>query len=116
MRKLKTIFAILSLILVSQAWAGDGATVIFKSGQVVQIDDGYRQIVESMKTLNGASTDHKILELTIGGSSFLLNISEVVIVCRDNCSNVVILHQLDPKRGGTKAKVVVEEPRNNPAR
>jgi|GEM_PF-3542408 len=80
-------------------WAADAVTLIFKSGQVVKIDDGYRQIAEAMKTLNVEDRFYKIIELNIGGGSFLLNVAEVVIVCRDNCAPLTVLHQLDPKRG-----------------
>jgi hypothetical protein len=87
------------LLLPSVSWAADRATVIFKSGQVVTIEDGYKQIVESMKSSASNSTARsRILELNIGGGSFLLNIDEVVVVCRDDCRSLTIRHQLDPAR------------------
>lgn len=89
--------------------AGDAATIIFESGQVVKIDDGFRQIVEAMKGLNQSNAKHKIVELNIGGGSFLLNVAEVVIVCRDACEPLTVLHQLDPRRGGAKSNVSVNE-------
>ena len=90
------------------AHAGDAATVIFKSGQVVRIDDGYQTLVDAMDGLNGKDVKHQILKMKIGGSSFLMNIAEVVIVCRDSCSNITILHQLDPKRAGGNSNVNVD--------
>jgi hypothetical protein len=92
----------------SSAWAGDAATVIFKSGQVVRIDDGYQQILDSMDRLDGKDIKHQILKMKIGGSSLLMDIAEVVIVCRDECNNVTILHQLDPRRGGGNSNVNVD--------
>jgi len=89
----------LLLVVSSQAFAGDAATVVFKSGQVVRIDDGFKEIVSSLRSLDGKEDKHKIVELNIGGGTFLLNVSEVVIVCRDSCSTLTIQHQLDPKRG-----------------
>lgn len=80
------------------AFAGDAATVVFKSGQVAKIEDGYRQIVNAMTRLNDKSEGHKILEMEIGGGTFLLNVSEVVIVCRDDCRGLKVQHQLDPAR------------------
>ena len=89
---------ILLLLSVSSAHAGDAATVVFRSGQVVMIGDGYRQLVDAMKSLDGKSGDYKIVELSIGGGSFLLNMAEVVIVCRDDCRSLIVRHQLDPAR------------------
>ena len=86
------------LLFAAPAFAGDAATVVFKSGQVVQIPDGFREIINSMKTLNRESSDHAIVEMNIGGGTFLLNVAEVVIVCRDECKSVNIRHQLDPAR------------------
>lgn len=99
------ILACLALILVPRAFAGEGATIIFESGQVIQIDDGYKEIVNGLKSLSSGSQQHKILEITLGGSTFLINVAEVVIVCRDRCSNLTVLHQLDPKRGGNRTEV-----------
>ncbi len=93
------------------AFAGDAATVIFKSGQVVKIDDGYQMLVDAMNGLNGKEVKHQILKMMIDGNSFVMNIAEVVIVCRDNCTNVSILHQLDPRRGGGNSNVNVDNSR-----
>ncbi|RMG45105.1 MAG: hypothetical protein D6719_00680 [Candidatus Dadabacteria bacterium] len=98
MKKLLPLLYLL-LGLAVPAYAGDAATVIFKSGQVVMIEDGFREIVSEMKKLNNSSASHKILELNIGGGTFLLNVAEVVVVCRDDCKSVKIRHQLDPARG-----------------
>lgn len=83
----------------SLAWAGDAATVIFSSGQVVRLTEGYPQILEAMRTLNQRSAEHKILELKLGGDTFLLNVAEVVVVCREECRSLKYVHQLDPSRG-----------------
>ncbi|RIL11148.1 MAG: hypothetical protein DCC75_02935 [Proteobacteria bacterium] len=99
----RAIFVVLfTLGLVAPAWAGDKATIVFESGQVVTIDDGYRQIIDAMKKLDGQNVEHRIVEFQIGGGSFLLNVAEVVIVCRDNCSSLTVVHQLDPKRGAAR--------------
>jgi len=99
-RLLLTVLALGTAFLIrpNTALAGDAATLIFESGQVVMIEDGYRQIVDSMKGLTGQPDQHKIVELNIGGGSFLLNVSQVVVVCRDDCKSLLIRHQLDPAR------------------
>ena len=96
-------FLLLFGLCCQPAFAGDAATVIFQSGQVVKIDDGFRQIVDAMKGLNSSNKSYKIVELNIGGGSFLLNIAEVVIVCRDACEPLTVLHQLDPRRGSSRS-------------
>ena len=96
---------------VHPAYAGDGVTVVFKSGQVVRIDDGYRQVVDAMKALEGTELRHKIVELNLGGGSFLLDVADAVVVCRDRCDSLKILHQLDPRKGGAKTSINVEDNR-----
>lgn len=110
--KLGTFIAlIIGLLLTPQAaLCGDAATIIFDSGQVIRIDDGYRQVMEAMKTLNTESRIHKIVELNIGGGGFLLNVAEVNIVCRDQCAPLTLIHQLDPKRGASQTNVNVNPP------
>ncbi|MBX7145055.1 MAG: hypothetical protein K1X79_11435 [Oligoflexia bacterium] len=94
------------------SWAGDAATVIFKSGQVVKIDDGFRQVTEALKQYRqDGSGGGAIVELNLGGGTFLLNISEVVIACRDTCSGLTIMHQLDPKRGAYNTKIGIDQSR-----
>jgi len=74
------------------AYGADAATVIFDSGQTIRVDDGFRQIAEAMKT-----GKPEVLELAVGNATVLLNIREVVVLCRDQCRGVGIKHQLDPK-------------------
>lgn len=92
----------LIVVLPSIAHAGDAATLVFKSGQVVMIEDGYRQVVDEMKAINGKPDQSRIIELNLGGGSFLLNVSEVVIVCRDDCKSLIVRHQLDPARANNR--------------
>jgi hypothetical protein len=87
------------LLLPISAFAADAATLIFRSGQRVYVDDGFRLIVDAMKSLNEKSQDHKVVELNIGGGSFLLNVAEVVIVCRDKCVSLQVIDTRDPARG-----------------
>ena len=84
-----------AIVSTQPAFAGDAVTLVFKSGQVVTINNGYQEIVNQMKT---KSTQNQLIDLDIGGGTFLLNVSEVVIVCRDDCRSLKIVHQLDPAR------------------
>ena len=100
MKGLATLILLVLVVAPANALAGDGATVIFKSGQMILIDNGYGQIVESMKSLNlGKDSQHKIISLDVGGGEFILDLAQVVVVCRDVCKSVTVLHQLDPSRG-----------------
>lgn len=94
------------------AWAGDAATVIFKSGQVVKIEDGFRQVTEALKQYRAdGHGGGAIVELNLGGGTFLLNVAEVVIACRDTCAGLTIMHQLDPKRAGYNTKIGIDQSR-----
>lgn len=95
----KVILSLLFIVLsASSAFAADAATLIFKSGQVVKINDGFKDIVAAMKDLNNKSQDHHVVQLDIGGGTFLLNVAEVVIVCRDDCKGLDVVDRRDPAR------------------
>lgn len=91
--------ALLVLARVPVALAGDGATIVFESGQLVRLNNGYAAVLSAMKTLNDSNQKHRIVELNIEGDSFLLNVAEVVIVCRDRCSSLEVVDLRDPARG-----------------
>lgn len=80
------------------SFAADGATIAFRSGQVAYIDNGYEKILEAMESLDRESKDHRIVKLTLAGATFLLNVAEVVLVCRDRCTSVEFRDLRDPKR------------------
>ena len=84
------------------ALAGEAATIVFRSGQVVRINDGYNAVVAAMSKLNASSQAHSIVNLNIGGGSFLLNVAEAVIVCRDHCPSLEIVDVRDPARTPTR--------------
>lgn len=77
------------------AHAGDGATLVFREGHVAHVDDGYQTIVDAYKRLGKSDSRHQILEMTLNGGSFLIDLAEVVIVCRDKCVGLEIS---DPRR------------------
>lgn len=84
-----------NLLIPSHSFAAEGATLLFREGQVVYVTNGYKQLSEAFKGLSGKAEQAKIVEVSIEGSTFLLNLSEVVLVCRDRCSNLEIN---DPRR------------------
>ena len=84
------------------AFAGEAATVVFRSGQVVRINDGYSVVVAAMSKLHGSNQTHSIVTLNIGGGSFLLNVAEAVIVCRDHCPSLEVVDVRDPARTPTR--------------
>lgn len=83
-----TVLVLTGFVFCDRANAADGATIAFRSGQVAFIDNGYERILEAMQSLEKDSKDHKIVKLTIAGGTFLLNVAEVVLVCRDRCTTV----------------------------
>lgn len=78
------------------ARAGEGATIIFRSGLVVTLNNGYEQIFSQLKT---AKAGPNLVSLNIAGSDFTIDVSEIVVLCRDQCNAMGVMHQLDPKRG-----------------
>lgn len=72
------------------ALAGDGATVIMKSGVVVTINNGFSQLISGMKSLKSSGVQNYPVEITIEGTSFFINLGEVALLCRDTCSSMTI--------------------------
>lgn len=72
------------------ACAGDAVTLLFREGQVVYLDYGYKAIAEAFKRNGGKDGGQNVLELSIEGGSFLLDLSQIVVVCRDRCSAMTI--------------------------
>lgn len=108
MRFLKPISSIVfSIALVAgvaplnAAHAGDGATILFREGHVAYLANGYTTLVEEYKKLNSKDASHSIVELKLESSPFLINLAEVVIICRDRCTSLEVI---DPRRTDTKKK------------
>jgi hypothetical protein len=97
-----TLIATMLLVATAPALAGEAATIVFRSGQVVRINDGYSTVIAAMSKLNTASQAHSIVNLNIGGGSFLLNVAEAVIVCRDHCPSLEVVDVRDPARTPTR--------------
>jgi hypothetical protein len=84
-----------SLADVTPAFAGDGATIIFKSGTLVYVSNGYQQIVSALKEFNKKGTDNYNMEVNIEDATFFINLGTVAIVCRDRCKSMEILSKKD---------------------
>ena len=76
--------------LPSVAHAGDGATIIMKSGVVISINNGFAQLVNGMKTLKSSGVHNYPVEVEIENTSFFVNLGEVALLCRDTCSSMTI--------------------------
>ena len=85
-------------VMPRQALAADGATIIFRSGIRAYVSNGYSKILEVMKNLNNSSARHSVVQLDIEGAPFLLNVAEVVILCRDECTSLDVIDTRDPAR------------------
>jgi hypothetical protein len=72
------------------ALAGDGATIIMKSGVVITITNGYSQLVTGMRSLKSTGVQNYPVEIAIENTSFYVNLGEVALLCRDTCSSMTI--------------------------
>lgn len=85
--------ALLALFVITAprlARAGDGATIIMKSGVVITITNGYSQLVTGMRSLKSTGVQNYPFEVVIEGTSFYVNLGEVALLCRDTCSSMTI--------------------------
>ena len=88
----------LLLCLPGLAYAGDAATIVFESGQVIYVDNGYSEVAKAMKELESKSKPHKVIEFKVCSGTFMLNVADVVAVCRDQCSSMRLVDMRDPSR------------------
>ena len=88
----------LAISLPATSFAGDGATIIFRSGIRAYVNKGYSKILDAMKTMGNSDSRHAIVQLDIEGAPFLLNVAEVVILCRDDCTSLEVVDTRDPAR------------------
>ena len=92
---LALIFAVLRPL---PAFAGEGATIVFKSGAVVFVADGYKELVSGMRDLNRTKTENFYIEINLEGNSFFLNIAEIAVICRDRCRSLELIAVLGKER------------------
>ena len=71
-------------------FAGDGATIVLKSGAIITINNGYSQIVSGMKEFNRRGTQNFNAEVNLEGTTFYINLADVALVCRDECKSLTI--------------------------
>ena len=89
----RNIFAVIMgcLILAVPAWAApDPATLLLKSGAILRLNDGYRELVQAMGSLGSSNSTVKVLDLSIGGEPFIINVVEVVVLCKGSCNAMKI--------------------------
>ncbi len=70
--------------------------IVFKSGVIVNLDNGYKQLVDGMKGLKIKGSENYPVEIQIEGTSFFINLGEVAVLCRDRCSSLTLV---SPKQG-----------------
>ena len=90
----KAIILVCAALLVAAprvAFAGDGATIVFKSGVIVALNNGYKQLVDGMKDLRAKGSQNYPVEILIEGTSFFVNLGEVAVLCRDTCSSLTVI-------------------------
>lgn len=66
--------------------APDPATLLLKSGAVLRLNDGYRELVQAMGSLGSSNSTVKVVVLSIGGEPFIINMVEVVVLCKGSCN------------------------------
>lgn len=61
------------------------ATVVFTNGQVLILDDtyAYARLAEAVKVKKG------FVELGLKSGSFLINLDQVVTICREDCRKLI---------------------------
>jgi hypothetical protein len=99
MKKLLASLSLCMLVFAARiplAHAGDAAMIVFKSGVVVNLDNGYKQLVDGMKGLKMKGSENYPVEIQIEGTAFFINLGEVAVLCRDRCSSLTII---SPKQG-----------------
>jgi len=82
------------------ARAQEEVALVFKSGYMIRIPYGYGQIADAMKKLRDER--HQVIEITINGAPFLLDLAEVVAACKGKCTYLDVVDTRDPARSQRK--------------
>lgn len=85
-----SVLSLVAIALPTSALAGDGATIILKSGVVITINNGFAQLVSGMKALKSSGVQNYPVVIEIENTSFFVNLGEVALLCRDTCSSMTI--------------------------
>ena len=100
MKKTLVLAVLLIMICSSIAMAQEEVALALKSGHVIRIPYGYTQIAESMKRMQGER--HMVIEINVNGAPMLINLAEVVAVCKGKCSYLDVVDKRDPARAPVK--------------
>jgi hypothetical protein len=77
----------------SAALAEEGVTLVLKSGVVVFLRDGYKQLVLNVKGHSAGGSAGRWYELNLDGHPFLVDLNEIAILCRERCDSMTILRR-----------------------
>ncbi len=96
---LKAVLAVflLAVVIPAPVFAA-GATLVLKSGLRIYVNNGYEKIVDGFSSID-KDARHKVISLDIEGGIFLLDLSELVLVCKEKCTSIIITDTRDPARG-----------------
>lgn len=82
----------------STAYAGDGVTLVMKSGAVIFMRRGYDQIAAGIREYNSKSNVETLIkQIKIEEGTFYINLNEIAIACRDHCRSLEITPPRKPK-------------------
>ncbi len=88
----------LFLVFPAVVFAGDGVTIVFKSGSTAYLNNGFKQIEKGISKSEDKTRDSYYVKLDLGGAPFYLNLETVAVVCRDRCKSMEIVQP--PKSDG----------------
>ncbi|NLF24418.1 MAG: hypothetical protein GX589_02005 [Deltaproteobacteria bacterium] len=94
-----TAFVLANLVWSGPALAGDGATIILKSGAVIYINNGYQQVVDGLSKFNTKGDYNHHLLVNIADAPFYINLGTVALICRDRCRSLEITVPKKEKSG-----------------
>jgi hypothetical protein len=99
MKRILVVFCfIFALISSSNAMAAEPVTVVLKSGQIFRLSDGYRDLALAMKTTAGSTSKTRVIDLSIGGEPFVIDLNEIVLVCRNDCKPLTVVDSKTSER------------------
>lgn len=85
---LSIIFIFATTLSPLQASYADGITIVFKSGTVIYLADGYKQILDKVKA---NSSSEGAVEVSISGETIVLTPSDIAMLCKGSCQGMRIL-------------------------
>ncbi len=101
-------FFLLGVFGASTSHAQDAATVVFNDGVIVDISEGFRELSNQLR-----GDKRGFVQLSVRAKPVVINTAEISLVCREDCSGVIMRGGKSGTTSANAASVQVQRRETN---